>query len=695
MKNNTHMVFRRSALAVALLGAFGQAVASDEEIAALSTPESSVSVGVGNWSGDRPQQGMYDGMRDSGAYGLVDFNVVKRNDADGTWMTAVGRNLGLDSREFSADYLRQGDIGIGFDYSRTTRDNPLQINSGIQGKSSERQNLVTITPGRGADIELGTKRDATGLRFFKNLVPGIDFSASFKNEEKNGTRQWGRGGAPEFAVEPIDSTTRQFEARVDYTGEKLQLAGGYYGSWYDNHNSLVYTTAAGATPIYLSLPLDNQAHQLFFEGGYNFTPTTRGTFKMSYGRATQDENIPTRFVSGLSWAGAPYSLNGRLDTTLVQLGLTSRPIKELSLVANLRYHDLDDKTAERRYIQTNAACGAGQCIENTPFSYRTITGKLEATYRLPYGYSVTAGVDKRDQDRSIPVGNFNASGVDLQRVVPMRSNIDETTYRVEARKSMSETVNGSISYLRTDRDGSTYHRAGAGSGGAAADYVNPINIADRTRDKWRLSLDWTPLESLNTQFAYENARDNYDTKSNRPYGLIDGEASIYTFDASYTLNDDWSISAWYSHDDTKAKQRNGDLTTATFIRTADLREKGDSLGIGIRGKMFARISLGADLQLSKTRSEYPQVTNAGAVNNLDDIDNRLTRFSLFAKYALDKQSDIRLDFIHERWRTDDWTWMFADGTPFTYGTTTDGTTVTAKARQTANFAGVRYIFKFQ
>lgn len=687
--------FRLTALSTAMMAVFGSALADDTEIAQLIKPDSSISVGIGNWSADRQQQGIYDGMNDKGAYGLVDVDIVKRNDNDGSWLNVSGRNLGLDSREFSADYLRQGDIGVGFDYSRTSRDNPLNINTGLQGKGQV-QNLVTVAPGRGADINLGTTRDATGLRFYKNVMKGLDLNISFKNEEKNGTRQWGRGGAAEFAIEPIDSTTRQFEARLDYANGKLQLSGGYNGSWYENHNSLVTSTIGGLTPFYISLPLDNQAHQLFVEGGYSFTPTTRGTFKASYGRAMQDENIPTRFVSGLAtFAGAPYSLNGRVDTTLLQLGLTSRPIKELSLVANLRYHDLDDKTPERRFIQTNAACGAGQCIENTPFSYRTLTGKLEATYRLPYNYSVTAGLDRKDQERNVPLGNRNAAGVDLQRVVPMRSDIDELTYRLEARKSMSETVNGSISYLRTDRDGSTYTRAGSGSGGAAADYVNPINIADRVRDKWRLGLDWTPLEKLSTQFSYENARDNYDTKSNRPYGLIDGSASIFTLDANYAFNDDWSLSAWYSHDDTKARQRNGDLTTATFIRTVDLREKGDSVGVGMRGKLFARLSMGADLQWSKTQSEYPQVTNAGVSNNLPDIENKLTRLALFAKYSLDKNSDIRMDFVHERWSTDDWTWQFTNGSAFSYGSVTDGTTVTMDKKQSANFIGARYIYKFQ
>ncbi|MDX9706539.1 MAG: MtrB/PioB family outer membrane beta-barrel protein, partial [Azospira sp.] len=80
-----------------------------------------------------------------------------------------------------------------------------------------------------------------------------------------------------------------------------------------------------------------------------------------------------------------------------------------------------------------------------------------------------------------------------------------------------------------------------------------------------------------------------------------------------------------------------------------------------------------------------------------DIESKLLRLNLFSIYSLSKQSDLRLDFIHERWETNDWTWQFADGSPFVYGgnASVDGTTVITKPKQFSNFIGVRYIYKFQ
>ncbi|MBI2308229.1 MAG: MtrB/PioB family decaheme-associated outer membrane protein [Rhodocyclales bacterium] len=706
MSEKNKMGFQRTLLATAMLCAFGGAYGGDDEVAMLTTPDSSISAGVGNWSSDRAQQGAYDGMRDNGAYGLVDINVSRRNEADGTWLNVVGRNLGLDPRDLSVDYTRQGDFGIGLDYSRIVRENPLDFNSGLQGKGDEAQRLVNITPGRGADLDLKIKRDMTGVRFFKNLMPGLDFNASFKNEEKNGERNWGARTAttsvPSFLTEPIDSTTRQLDARFDYAKDKLQLSAGYYGSWYTNHNDLVTLTAfsnAGvANTTYLSLPLDNHAHQIFVEGGYQFTPTTRGTFKASYGRAEQDDTLPTRRITGLSAAVAPYSLDGRIDTKRAQLGLTSRPIKDLSIVANLRYDDLDEKTPQ-------AIITAGG-VKVTPQDYRTIAGKLEGTYRLPYGYSVTAGVDHKDQKRSIPFGSLSDQGYDAQRAVPMRKSVEETTYRIEGRKSMSETINGTVAYSRSDRDGSSYNVIDNVAGLASANarnLVNPMHISDRVRDKWRMALDWAPVEKFSAQFSVDYANDDYSTKSGRPYGLIDGSAMIYAVDANYALTDEWSLTAWYSHDDTKARNRLGTTlnTAAASTKTADLRERGDSIGLGLRGEISSRLAIGADYQWSKTKSEYPQELGTGAVaatspmSPLSDINNRLTRLSLFGKYKLDKVSELRFDYIFERWKTDDWTWQFSDGSPFVYGVNTDGTRVSFDDHQTSHFVGARYIYRFQ
>jgi MtrB/PioB family decaheme-associated outer membrane protein len=704
---------RLTALSAALAGAYGSVQAQDAAaVSDLTKPSSSVSVGAGYWSDDRPHQGIYDGMRDKGSYGLFDAYIGKRDDETGTWFTLDARNLGLDTRELRADWLRQGKMGVFLEYSRIPRDNPYTFLTGVQGIGTTTQRVPTPSATTLTEVQLGTVRDLTTLGFNMNFGGGYDLRLSFRNEDKSGTRQWGRGGALEFAVEPIDSNTRQLDAVLSYIGKSFQLQGGYIGSWYTNANKIVDTANVNGVGVlsnqyFLSLPLDNQAHQLFANGGYNFTPSTRGTFKVSYTQATQDERIPTTDIAAVpKFAGAPTNLDGRIDTTLVQLGLTSRATKEFSWLANLRYYESAEKTPQVRIVEPAGGCGT--CVDNTPLTFKTLSGKLEGTYRLQQGLSLIGGLELSDQDRVVPFGNLNASGVDNQRYVPWRTDVKETTYRLQLRRSLSDTVNGSVAYLHSKRDGSDYTQTNE----AESNEINPIFIADRDRDRVRLMVDWAPAEALTLTFNAEGAKDKYGNSAARPYGLRDGTAANYSIDAAYSFTDQWQLTAWYGHDNTKANQFGQRAATggaAAAEKEAQLEDTGDTLGAGLRGVLMPKLRVGVDVLYVKNVNKYPEtltLTGAGAqfptsapataVGPLPDIKNELTRFKLYAVYALQKSSDIRVDYVHELWKTDDWSWMFADGSTFTYGSlTTDGTQVTQSPKQSSDYLGVRYTYRFQ
>src|SRR3990172_8582033 len=166
MKKKPKQTFKATALAAALLSVYGPALAEG--------PESSVSVGIGNWSNDRPQRGIYDGMRDSGGYLLLDADILKRDDATGTWLGLKARNLGVDNREIKGEWLRQGNIGLSLEYSRIPRDNPFTFNTGVTGIGTTTLLVPTpsIATGTGTNVELGTVRDRYTAKFFKSLGDG-------------------------------------------------------------------------------------------------------------------------------------------------------------------------------------------------------------------------------------------------------------------------------------------------------------------------------------------------------------------------------------------------------------------------------------------------------------------------------------------------------------------------------------------
>ncbi len=672
MNRHAHYVFRLAATAAAVLAGVGAYAAEGDEITALTKPESNIEFGLGYVNKDGPRFGQYSGLNEQGTYGLLGGSLIKRDDATGTWLNLSGRNLGLESRELRFEHNRQGNWGYFIEYGMTPRFNPYTVNTGLTGIGTATQ---TINGTALRNVELKTEREAVTLGLSKNLPAGWDFQVRFKNEEKDGARQWGQGvgvvglvpATVNFLTDPINQTTRQLDAILGYAGEKLQLSGGYYGTLFENHNT-VLNVPNSAVFTQMALPPGNQSHQLHLAGGYSFTPTTRGTFKVAYARATQNESF---FVAPTM--NSRTDLGGAVDTTLVQMGIVARPIPKLSLRGNLRYEDRDDNTPLALY--TTVGLTSSLDGFNEPRSIRTLAGKLEASYALPLSLRLTGGVDYDEKKRN----TFRVVSVS------QRERTDETSYRVELRRSMSETLTGALAYIQSDRDGSPFLTTVRNNNTLGSNLIAPIHLADRKRDKVRLSADWQATEQLSLQFRVDESRDNYGQRDDSTLGAQKGEASAYSVDAAYAFSDNWQATAWFTRDDTRYEQLT--KATATPLWQAKLRNVGDSFGLGVRGKPLSRLEIGGDLSQSDMRDENQQQALSGtAADVVPDFSTQLTKLNLFAKYAVKKNVDFRLNYVYDRFSTDDWTW-----TNWTYS---DGTRVLQSPTQTVHFIGVSMNYRF-
>lgn len=691
MTSQKRTVLIPTAIAAALCAAFGNAqAAEDDAVQALTKPVSSVSIGLGYVDGEARRFGQYNGMNDNGTYGLLDLDIVNRDDAKGRWLRLKGRDLGLESRELRFDHEIQGNWGYYLELNQIPRYEPYQAFTGVSGIGGNALTIPAVAS-RTTLIDLETKRDRIGLGFNKFFGEVWNAKVDFRNETKQGTRLWARGttGAFEFAPEPIDSTTRLLDATLSYTGKALQLTGGYYGTTFNNqYNGISFTggNAALATFTPMALPPDNHSHQLYLSGAYAFTPTTQGNFKVAYGKALQDDS----FITGVNVPLAPgigTNLQGRIDTTLAQMGLTSRLMPKLTLRANLRYEDRDDKTPVLRY-NTLAVGTSTFNGDNEPRSIRTTSGKIEASYALPMAFRVTGGVDYEEKHR-------NTSPV---RVVSAREKTDETTYRAELRRSISETITGALSYLYSDRSGSPFLTTTLNNGTTGTNLIAPIHLADRTREKVRLSANWQVLDPLSLQLQIDDASDRYDGRNNLGLGARKGKASVYSLDANYAFSESWQLTAYMARNNTGIDQstcQNASsvgvcpATIANPIWAAALQSITDSFGLGTSAKPFTWLEIGGNLSLSDTEDQYRQttVTPGATIAQIPDVTTKLTRLEMFVKYAVQKNASVRFNYIFDRYSTNDWTW-----TTWTYS---DGTRMIQNPVQKVNFLGVSYQYRWQ
>ena len=737
-------------MALAMLAVFGPAWADDDAVAELSKPSSSVTVGGAAVSGDSKDRsifGQYNGLRPDDAYLMLDFAYAHRDDATGTWTVVEGRNLGLESREIRAMYGPQGNWKIYGEYWELVRRYPRTINTSMEGAGTTTPIISRLdVPGTGSDIDLKTERKRTTVGGEKYIMPNLLFQASFVNEDKDGARLWGRGftcpstaaptpvcpalasGANQYALllvpEPISSTTRQIDAKLNYMGAKLTLIGGYYGSWYDNDYSTLNPTVVGnlnnplglpmGTPtgvaltsglrnilqLPMALPPDNQAQQFYIDGNYAFTNTTHATFKYAYTHATQNESF-----SAAGFTDAPpgrSDLGGRLDTTLAQAGITSRPLPKLSLMANVRYEDEDDKTPIDLYNTEGTTTWT-----NGPIGHKKTSGKAEASYQLPWDFRGTAGFDYEKMDRGEVLSTDQLGGI-----TGLRENTYERGWRLELRRSMGDYATGSLSWVTSQRNGSSWLKPLSGTSGGAipADPdcasngsnaciwsrtgIFPFIYEDRKRDKIRYLTDFTPTEKLDLQLAVEYGNDDYSAPTEK--GLDSTRYNLYSLDASYAVNESWNLTGYYSYTQQGINQGHSTGYILNF------KDKNSTAGVGIRGQANPRLKLGGDIMYILDRNVYDTGLDSGASasniallnsgqNYVPDAIFRDVRFKFYGTYALQKNADVKLEVVHDRTRLDEWTWGW-NGVPWLYS---DNTTVTLQPEQNVTFVSLVYTYRWR
>lgn len=657
-----------------------------DEVRELVKPNSSlISVGLGGTVGDREDRaifGQYNGWREESAGLLLDYELIRRDDASGLWTEVDARDLGVDNRELSVSQQHQGNWKYAAQYREMARHEPR-----------------SIIAGGGAKLHPELKRKSYTLSGEKWITKALSVEASFKSETKDGSRLFGVGnlcsdviaayrcnttaGALLLVPEPIDSTIQQFEAKVNYAGDAYLISGGYYGSFYKNSNKTLTPTVPGSVnpelAVYLgqpvALPPDNEAHQLYLSGNYRLTSTTRANFNVSYTQAKQDDTFGSPAT-----IGAPTNLGGELNKTFIQVGVTARPFPNLSLLGDWRKDDVDDETPMSYF-------------GNTPSSLTKDNGKLEASYLLPDNYRVTAGIDYAFVKRARPIETTNIPATSL---AALREKTEEVGVRFELKRSLSDSVNAAVSFVHSEREG--HHWIGltadatgrypfvrydsfATTGNTAGTF--PFTMMDRTRNKLRAVADWAATERLSLQFIAEQGKDEYTAPTTS--GMHDSGMRNIAIDATLNLSDQWKLTSYINH----GEQSQHVDHSVGYI--AELKNVTTSVGLGAIGKLSSKLEVGGDLSYLDDRNRFSLKSgNTLPAGVLPDVTYRVVALKLFGKYAIDKNTDIRADFIHQDLTFNEWTWAYA-GNAFTYS---DNSTVAMQSSQKVTYLGAKYVYKF-
>lgn len=576
---------------------------------------------------------------------------------------------------------------------------------------------------RQVDIDWKRRKYAGGVSLV--LPANLDFDAEYIYETKKGTKLMGaiigeNGGDPRSVIIPerLNFNTQQINAGLRYGGEDLQLALEYYGSGFDNANraqmwEVPYTARNATDTAFIWDPSagfqgppdgvtcavgvmgcgmgskgqmpDNWFHQIVAEGGYDLQHRTRVTLSTAFSWMLQDQDFLPYSVNEDLVVTTPLprgDLNGEIFTTIVDFGITSRPLDKLRLDAGYRFENRDNHTDRDTYtyITSDAADQGAPDGDTTrinlPYSLTRHQVTLDAGYQLPLRSELSLGYEWEQTQR------------DYQEVKKLWENTLSASLNGRPTSFMSSRIN----YEHTWRNNSGYKGSrpfvdghtdvfiedefdeltmmGEECEGLTFDeciwenhpLLRKFYLADLHRDSLSGLVSFVPHEDVTIAVNTGWRKDNYYESE---LGLTEFQSVSPGVDVSYAALDCLSTYAFYNYHWSRYKQNAWSFSgNARIEQSMDPDRRWSSVedvhthtvGAGFDLDVIAdRLSFGVDYLFSRSKGEI-DMDRGPALTGLPfpDTLSRQHNVSVHTEYRFTKNFSTRVGYLFEKLQTKDW-----------------------------------------
>ena len=352
----------------------GSANPAQTTAASQTTPSKKINFGAGWLNESSYKFGEYNGLGNSGPFGIGNFDLRGGGAYDGNdtyrWRFQ-GSNVGLGNRNVSLEFGKQGlyQVRLGYDEILANRSNQFQtpylgagsnnlslpsnwIKPRVTQVNASNLNLRSLDPVAGAgsyyntsgvltaptsaqlatlasiiaadvpdfaNVNLSTKRIRGDAQIIVSPNERFDFAAGYSREAKGGKKALGAvtSQVNENAVimpYQVNWITSQTSAAVNYKPKKVFLSAGYYGSYFSNNvPSMTWQDVADPTKTAtLAEEPSNQFNQFTVLAAIKMSSTAKLVLAGSYGRNTQDQ----------AFLGPSTAQNGQLAFGLPRTSLS-------------------------------------------------------------------------------------------------------------------------------------------------------------------------------------------------------------------------------------------------------------------------------------------------------------------------------------------------------------------------------------
>jgi MtrB/PioB family decaheme-associated outer membrane protein len=612
--------------------------------------EADVSLGAQYADGANASFGRFTGIDRKKIYADVAASGTWRAE-DGTFARYVLDDLGLDSRSGQIVFGRAGRYDVGLSYD------------GLPFRRFD----TTVTPYAGRDVltlpggwvasgstggmtqlaaalgerDVRTERNTYGLE--ARYLAGSHWSlfADYQRQDKTGTGYTYAAFLTQ-AVQlptPVDYTTDTVEAGVAWNTSTATARLAYSGSWFkDRYTSLTFDnpylllTPTAATGR-LALAPDNDAQQVSLTGNWRLPAyyDTVLTYAASYGRLKQDETLLATSTDPAATAPAS-SLAGEVKLAHYSVGLSTVPVKGLSLRGSLRYDERRDTTPPQTIDYTVTDVFAGGTDTTPRYDYKRTRLDGSADYQLLRWFKIGGAlqydqVKRTEQDVAKTVED---GGYVRGRLTPW--------------KSLSLTLKGG-----------QYHREASGLDLTRLDPAeNPLvrkyNLANRDRVFYEALVAWNATDKVMVSAQGKFANDAYRLS---PLGLTDGRTRTFGATVTWAPTETLSLYVDGGYQKLKSKQL-GQARPAGAGWELRNDDKFWNAGLGGSWAPVPRWTVTADLGYSKSTGDT-RLLVAGAPDDYPAQKTKLDSERLGVRFQATPALGLHAKVLHEK--LDESTWL--------------------------------------
>ncbi|MDP2961993.1 MAG: MtrB/PioB family decaheme-associated outer membrane protein [Sulfurimicrobium sp.] len=661
-------------------------------VAALAdNMQGQVSLGVAHANLDRPAAyfGKYTGISDDASWLMANLDL--RYWSEKYYFDLSGNNLGLDNRDIGARLGRAGVFRLDLKHSEIPMLRTTEAQTPFSGVGSDHLTL----PGefqRGANIgamtnigshlnstSLRTDRSTEQLKFF--ITPSDRWRIEFGAEQYRLTGKKPLGTLMAFSTAailpaPVDQQTNALSAAVNYRGEQSQWSASYKLSSFSNQTGALTwdNPFTGSAQGRLAAAPDNQQQTFNLTGSITLSSAHRLTVSAEQSRMEQNDSLLPYTINSSS--AVPVTLprdtaQARIDTTHINLNLTSKPLPKLTVNTRYRYSRNDNRTPSALFLR----------VVND-FGNQVAANNSLAAHLLPYDSSS----QRLSVDSGYSLGKMGTIKLGL------RQDVEEKDYRA-VRKTTENTVNGGYSRRITDRANgefsfeharrnadSPYNQTTVYQSSQTQAYINTItdpalqfashpllrqfDIANRQRDKMALTFNLFPVENLMVGLNAYRAQDQY---PDAQLGISSYATHSATLDIDYSPQEGYTLYGYVTRDNVDYALQGrqfgrfgapaNNYNNSDYDWTTYNHDKVTTLGLGGSNRLLNdRLLL--KLKVTRTLANNTLQFSAGpALAPTIDLPNTVStrdRIELHGDYKLPSGITLGLGTIYDRYHSRNW-----------------------------------------